>query len=140
MTMPNFHMEELARRIGALRHAVEKEYALSEKQRSARGIESYSIELGQAEKDYQDLLDSAGSGNHHQDSGPQMAPSAAEIQPLLPADTALLEFVVGKQSVTELLMTSHAIFGLPIRVSSEALFSRTELLRGLIDRKSTRLN
>ena len=43
-----------------------------------------------------------------------------------------MEYVVGKQSVSILLVTSQSVIGLPVAVTFESLSSRTELLRELI--------
>jgi len=63
---------------------------------------------------------------------PQTIPSAAEIRHLLPPGTALIEYVVGKQTVSILLMTAASIVGMSVSITSENLSSRTELLRDLI--------
>ena len=128
-------IRELGERIRSLRHAIEKEYATPEKERRGQALELYSAELNRAEKDYQELLDNAHS-NRDFSVRPQAIPSVSEIQRLLPPETALIEFVVGKQSVSTLLITPSSIAGIPVNVSSESLSSRTELLRGLIMQRS----
>ncbi len=129
------HIRELAQRIRSLRHAIEKEYASPEKERRGQALELYSSELNRAEKDYQELLDNAHS-NRDASVRPQGIPTVSEIQRLLPPETALIEFVVGKQAVSTLLITPSSVAGIPVNVSSDSLSSRTELLRGLIMRRS----
>jgi len=130
------HIRELAAQIRTLRREIEKEYATPEKDRRGQALEFYSAELDRAERDYQDLLDNARSFNHAENPDSQVIPSVPELQHFLSADKALLEFVVGKQSVSAFLMTPESVVGIPISVSSDALTSRVELLRGLITRRS----
>jgi CHAT domain-containing protein len=62
----------------------------------------------------------------------QGIPPVSEIQHHLPRDTAIAEYVVGKQSVIILLVTAKSVIGLPVPVTFESLSSRTELVRDLI--------
>ena len=52
-------IQELGEQIRTLRHAIQKEYAVPEKERRGQALESYSAELGRAERDYEELLDDA---------------------------------------------------------------------------------
>ena len=126
------HLRELAERIRSLRHAIEKEYAAPEKERRGQALDLYSAELNRAEKDYQELLDNGRNSDRESSARSQAIPSVSEIQRLLPPETALIEFVVGKQSVSTLLITPSSVVGIPIQISSDSLSSRIELLRGLI--------
>jgi CHAT domain-containing protein len=129
-------IRELAERIRRLRHAIEKEYATPEKDRRGQALDLYSSELNRAEKDYQELLDDAHL-NGDASMRVEAIPTISEIQRLLPPVTALIEFVVGKQSVSTLLITSNSVVGIPIQISSDSLSSRTELLRALILARSS---
>jgi len=129
------HLRELEQQIRSLRHAIKKEYATLEKERRGQALELYSAELNRAEKDYQELLDNARS-DRNASVRTQAIPMVSEIQRLLPPKTALIEFVVGKQSVSTLFVTAKSVVGISIPVSSESLSLRTELLRGLIMQRS----
>lgn len=121
---------ELSQQIHTLRHAIEKEYSVSEKQRRGQALDLFASELDQAERAYQDLLDSAGaaaSGNSL-----QSVPATTEIQHSLPPGTALLEYVVGKESLSILTVKTESVTGTTVAIGSESLSSRTELMRGLI--------
>jgi CHAT domain-containing protein/Tfp pilus assembly protein PilF len=127
------HIRELGEQIRALRRALQKEYAVPQNERRDQALQLYSTELTQAEREYAALLDD--SRNSMAVSKPDHAeaiPSVSEIQHHLPRDTALVEYVVGKQSVSILLVTSTSLVGLPVPVTFESLSSRTELLRDLI--------
>jgi CHAT domain-containing protein len=89
--------------------------------------------LTKAEREYAAVLDDSRSSvvaskSNHAES----VPSVSEVQHQIPRDAALLEYVVGKQSVSILLVTSTSVVGLPVPVTFESLSSRTELLRDLI--------
>jgi CHAT domain-containing protein/Tfp pilus assembly protein PilF len=121
---------DLEERIRSLRSRLRKEFARSETERSRPALEAYSTELEQAEKDYQGLLDS--SRTNRTDGRVKTIPTPADIQRLLPSGSALIEYVIGKQAISTLLMTRSFIIGMPILIPSESLSSRVELLRDLI--------
>lgn len=130
-------IQELAEQIRSLRHAIQKEYAASQKDRRGQALELYSAELARAERSYEDLLDSAQDPSVGR-TPTNAVPSAADIQHLLPQSTAVVEFVVGNDSISALLITRESVSGVPIRIASESLSSRIELLRGLITERSER--
>lgn len=125
-------MRELAEQIQTLRRARQKEYSIPQNERRGDALELFSSELARAEHDYEALVDSSDFSVTARSGS---LPSAIEIQHLLPADTALIEYVVGKQMVSIFLVTSSSVVGLPVEVKSESLSSRTELLRGLISER-----
>jgi len=129
-------MRELAEQIQTLRRARQKEYSVPQNERRGDALELFSSELARAEHDYEALVDSSDfSVTAPTATRSGSLPSAIEIQHLLPADTALIEYVVGKQMVSIFLVTSSSVVGLPVEVKSESLSSRTELLRGLISER-----
>lgn len=123
-------MRELQERIRALRLALQKEYAVRQNERRSQAVEVFSQELAVAEQEYGVLLDSSAAGPRTTNAADLL--STTEVQHLLPADSALLEYVVGKQTVSTFLITSTSVVGVPVQVKSESLSSRTELLRSLI--------
>lgn len=128
-------IRELGERIRTLRHAVEQEYSAPQKERRNQALETYSAELRQAERDYEALVDESRRsvvGLQKHGTITPLSVSVAEIQHHLPDHTALVEYVVGKQSVSILLVSPTSVIGLPVQVTSDSLFSRTELLRDLI--------
>ena len=122
---------ELSEQIGTLRRAIEKEYSISEKQRRGPAVELFSSELEQAQRAYQELLDQTRNAPPSLTSL-QNVPTISEIQNSLPSDTALIEYVVGKQELSILIVNRKSVEGTTVQVSSESLSSRTELLRDLI--------
>ena len=130
-------IRELGEQIRMLRRAIQKEYYGPENERRPQALESFSTELAQAERDYEALLDTsrisiAGLSNPRAEA----VPSIAEIQHSLPRHAALIEYVVGKQTVSIFLVTPGSVIGMPVSISAENLSSRTELLRDLITEKS----
>jgi CHAT domain-containing protein/Tfp pilus assembly protein PilF len=121
---------ELGEQIRSLRSTIQKEYALPEKERRGQALEIYSAELDHAEREYQELLDN--SRRSRPVSGAQTIPTIADIQQLLPIDATLIEYVIGKEAVSILLVTRETVIGKPVQITSESLSSRTELLRALI--------
>jgi CHAT domain-containing protein/Tfp pilus assembly protein PilF len=126
-------IRELGQQIRSLRRTLEQEYAAPQKERREQALQLYSNELTQAEREYAAVLDDSRSSVVVSKSDHvETIPSASEIQHQIPRDAALVEYVVGKQSVSILLVTSTSIVGLPVPVTFESLSSRTELLRDLI--------
>jgi CHAT domain-containing protein len=126
-------MRELGEQIRTLRRAIQKEYGQPDKDRRGQALESYSAELAKAERDYEALLDnsrSSMSAGSMRDG--ESIPPLTEVQHLLPDDAALIEYGVGRQTLSIMLVTPASITGIPVPITSESLTSRTELLRGLI--------
>jgi CHAT domain-containing protein/Tfp pilus assembly protein PilF len=121
---------ELSEQIRSLRRAIEKEYSVSEKDRRGQAMDLFATELDRAERAYQELLDDARSAPSGKSL--QSIPASDEIQHLLPPDTALIEYVVGKKAVSILTVKAESVIGTSVSVNSESLSSRTELMRGLI--------
>ncbi len=126
-------LRELGERIRTLRHALENEYQAPQAQRREQAVQVYSDELATAEREYAGLLDR----NHDTATGVQSGGrlailSTSEIQQRLPSTAALVEYVVGREDVSILLITPSAVRGFSVPVTAESLSSRTELLRDLI--------
>jgi CHAT domain-containing protein/Tfp pilus assembly protein PilF len=128
------HIQELARQIHSLRHALQKEYSAPEREQRGQAIELYSAELSRAEREYEQALDDS-----RKSTGPkaflQAVPTTAEIQHWLRPDTALIEYVVGKHGVSILCVTGKSVAGISSPISTDNLTSRTELLRDLITQR-----
>jgi CHAT domain-containing protein len=127
-------VQELGKQIRVLRRALEEEYALPQNQKRGPAIQLYSAELRQAERDYEMLLDAARVAESNTGRGDSV-PSVPQIQHHLSDDTAVVEYVVGKQAVSILVVRSNSVIGLRVPITYESLSSRTELLRDLISGK-----
>jgi CHAT domain-containing protein/Tfp pilus assembly protein PilF len=122
--------QDLDKQIHSLRTQVRKEYARPADERRDPALQAFSLELGRAEKEYQEVLDNSRAVKGEAEV--PTIPRAADIQSRLPEDVALIEYVIGKQEISTLLITRGSVLGIPVSVSSESLSSRIELLRALI--------
>src|SRR5438874_2417290 len=107
---------ELREQIQTLRKAVRKEYSIPENERRGHALELFSSELAEAERDYAALLDNSFSVTGYTSAPGGTLLSATEIQHLLPADTALIEYVVGRQMVSIFLVTPSSVVGMPVQI------------------------
>jgi len=128
---PQKRVRELMEQMETLRHNIDKEYSVPDKRRHNQALELFSKELGQAQVEYQELLDTLGSSSRPART-PASVPDLREIQELIPSGTALLEYVVGKHSLGILTLKRDSVTGSTVQVSADSLASRTELLRDLI--------
>ena len=126
-------IQELDEQIHTLRQAVEKEYAAPPDLRHGPDLQLYSVELNGAEREYATLMDASNNlaEGSKEDRARNILP-AAEVQRHLPPKSALVEYVVGRNTLSIIVVTSTSVVGLPIDVTSESLYSRSELLRDLI--------
>ncbi len=121
---------ELRERVRRLQQALENTKEDGIPVYPERAMDRFSQELARAEKEYAVFLDD--HARIHAASG--ALTSAPSIQRLLAADQALIEYVVGPESVVVFLLTSReiAVKSLPLRESD--LSARILLLRDLIRR------
>ena len=124
-------LRELQARIRHLQSAVVAEQSKS--QQEQRSLSTFSAELAKAESRYQELLDDLRS--RAADSPIQRGVrvfSTREVSAALPADAALLEYVVGSTSTSLLCVTPRGVFGTSLPVRSADLTAKVELFRDLI--------
>jgi len=124
-------LAELRARIRRLQSAVTAEENNADEHRSAR--DGHSAELSAAEARYQELIDDlrARNPNWAVQRGWTIS-STDEVSRVLPADAALLEYVVGSQSTSLLCMAHQTLRGASIATTSADLTAKVELLRDLI--------
>ncbi len=128
---------ELREKIRQLQKALERENNRSQEERRAQDAESYSRELADAERTYQNLLDDLRASDPEYAAAESLkVPELAEVQTRLGPGTALLEYVVGQDQVLALALTAKQVRAHVIPLSSTNLAGRIELLRGLIARRS----
>ncbi len=125
-------LAELRARIQRLETAVEAEQGRPrDEQRSV--ADTYSEELAAAETRYQELMDDLRARKPDWALQRGMAISTpAEVSRALPADAALLEYVVGAKSTSLLCIAHHGLRGSSIPITSADLTAKVELLRDLI--------
>jgi CHAT domain-containing protein/Tfp pilus assembly protein PilF len=122
--------KELRAQIEDLREKISKEYSTSEKDRHGQALETFSRELEQAQVAYEAVLDKPEDTSLRRTM--TVPPALGEIQRLLPSDAALVEYVVGRQSLSILTIKKTWVDGTTVPVTADSLEARTELFRDLI--------
>jgi CHAT domain-containing protein/tetratricopeptide (TPR) repeat protein len=122
---------ELSQQLAKLREQIEKEYSADEKERHGQALEMFSQELERTQTAYEELLE-ASRGASQARGGVAGVPEASTIQERIPARTALVEYVVGKQSLSILVIRKESVNGTRVQVGSEKLAARIDLFRDLI--------
>lgn len=121
---------ELREQVARLREKIEREYSVPEKERHQQDLELFSQELERTQTSYEELLETA-----HDDqarSNATDAPDALAIQRRIPSGTALVEYVIGKQFLSILMITNDSIHGSSVQVGADKLAARVDLFRDLI--------
>jgi CHAT domain-containing protein/tetratricopeptide (TPR) repeat protein len=128
------HIAELQTRIRRLERAIDEENskALSEQRGSA--LSTFSGELADAEREYSDLVGLHASGAGAGVPSPAAPPDPAETERELPADRALIEYVVGPRQVAIFVLRHDGLHATLEPVRSLDLESKVTLLRDLIRR------
>ncbi len=92
-----------------------------------------SLELARAEREYENLLDDLRSRQpaYVLANGLETL-SLSRLQARLPTDTALLEYVVGSDAVSELVVRRQTVWATTVAVRQDDLESNIELMRNLI--------
>jgi CHAT domain-containing protein len=127
---------ELRERIRQLQRSIAEENAKDPSERRAAKEQSYSADLVQAERAYQNLLDDLRAADPEYAAARRLAtPSVEELQRALPGNAALLEYVVAGDSVAIFVMTNRRLEAKSVQVQD--LESRVELLRSLVYREGS---
>ncbi len=121
----------LQERIRQLRGALAQEQARERPDQRQLAINVYSSELIKAEQEYQVLLDDR-QKKHRIAGGLSHVPTYAEVRGRLAADEALIEYVVGDDSIMVFVLTRESLLTETIPMGQQDLNSRIELLRDLI--------
>lgn len=124
---------ELRERIRQLRRLINAEWVQPANQRRGQALDTFSKDLAAAERAYQDLLDDLRRSDPTYVAWHALAlPSAAQLQKLLPPNTALIEYVIAENKLAIFVLTSERVRATTVSISAENLRSRVELLRDLI--------
>lgn len=129
---------ELRGRIRQLQRALEEESEKPAAERRKPALDLFTGELVAAEREYQTLLDDLrGRRPDHASSGALPVPTCDQVQRLLPADTALVEYVVGEEDLAIFVLTHQTMRAVTVHQRSADLRTKVELLRDLIVREGT---
>ena len=129
---------ELRERIRQLQRAIEEENTKRASQQRRRALEVFSSELTAAERAYEDLVDDLKRTQPAYASARSMTvPSAAQVQRLLPDDTALIDYVVAPDIVAVFVLTANEMRAKALPLRAMDLRAKVELLRELLTRKDS---
>jgi len=129
---------ELRERIRRLQQILVEEEAKVASEQRAEALAIFHEELAAAERAYGDLdVELRRTDPEYAWARDLAVPSTEEIQRRLPEGTALLEYVIGKQTLAIFVLTSSRIQATTVPVSSVDLTARVELLRELVSRESS---
>jgi len=126
-----FAMKE---RIRALRKVLAEENTLSRHEQRQQAISVYSQELLAAEQQYQAFLDDLRRSGV---AGRSKAPTYQEVGARLASDEALVEYVVGSESLMLFVLTRESLVTDTIPLRREDLDNKVELVRNLIRRQDS---
>jgi CHAT domain-containing protein/Tfp pilus assembly protein PilF len=129
---------ELRERIRQLQRAMEEETTRPGPEQRTQALQFFSAELAAAEREYQNLLDDLRRTEPaFATAGVLTAPSAEDVQRHLPADGALLEYVIAEDSVAIFVVTSENMLVKTVPLRRADLHTKVELLRDLLLRKES---
>lgn len=124
---------ELRSRIRQLRRSIEEENAKPLAEQKRQKVQVFSGELGSAERQYQTLLDDLRSVPSADPTARALAvPSSDRVRTMLPAEAALVAYVVGEENVVIFVLTRDDEHATTVPVRARDLRAKIELLRDLI--------
>ena len=128
--------QELRGRIRQLQRAIQHEGSRSPPERRQEALTLFSKELAEAERSYQNRLDDLRTSEPAYAAVRSLsAPSAEEVQRLLPPGTALIEYVIAEQVVSVFVLTPDKLRARTVPIRRLDLRAKVELLRDLVARK-----
>ena len=127
---------ELRSRIRQLQRSMDQENAKPKSQQRGEAIGVFSGELAEAEREYQALIDDLRSKRPELAGMRALAvPSTEEVQAALPADDAVIEYVMGEESLAIFVVTQNDVRAKTVPIRAADVRAKTELFRDLIVRE-----
>jgi len=123
--------KELSEQLAKLREKIEEEYSTVEKERHGQALEIFSQELERTQAAYEEVLETSRATSGRRSSVARIS-DASTIQERIPEGTALVEYVVGKQALSILVVKKGSVSGIKVPISAERLATRIDLFRDLI--------
>ena len=140
-TAPKIHPQaerELRERIRQLQRSIDEENSKVASERRVVKADSYSAELAQAERAYQNLLDDLRSSDPEYALARSLTtPLPEELQRQLGANAALIEYVAGDDSLAIFVITGRRLEATVVPVRGADLALKVELLRDLVYRETS---
>ena len=126
----------LRERVRQLQRAIDQEHVRPEGERR-QALDLFSAELVDAERDYQAALAALLTDEPAYAAARALASvSSDDVQKRLPADTALVEYVVADEGVSVFVIRSTGIQAKTVPIRAVDLAGKVELLRDLIVREA----
>ncbi len=127
----------LRERVRQLQRAIDQEHALPAGEQRRQALDLFSAELVDAERAYQAALAVLLTDEPAYAAARALASvSSDDVQRKLPADTALVEYVVADEGVLVFVIRSTGIQAKTVPIRAVDLAARVELLRDLIVREA----
>src|SRR6266404_3317035 len=128
----------LQNRIRELQRKLEEESAKPSPDQKRQALDLFSKELGDAERDYENFLDDLRRTEPAYAAVRALsAPSGKEVERRLMPNTALIEYVLGEQSLVVFVLTSDGLRARTVPVRAIDLEARVDTLRDLMLHKNT---
>jgi CHAT domain-containing protein/Tfp pilus assembly protein PilF len=127
----NPHIAELQARIRRLQRAIDEENSKAPSEQRSSAASTFSGELADAEREYSNLI------GLHVGAGvlsPTAVPEPTDVERNLPADRALIEYIVGPRQIAIFVLRHDGLHAMLEPVRSVDLESKITLLRDLIRR------
>ncbi len=130
---------DLRARIRRLQRVIEQEETRPTPEQRSEKVKAFSNELSVAEREYQALLDDLRNTQPKYASAHALAvPGTEQMQSALPADTALVEYIVGEDDLSVFVLTKTDLHAKSVPVRATGLQAKVELFRDLIAREGSR--
>lgn len=128
----------LQNRIRELQHKLEEENAKLKPEQKRQALDLFSKEMGDAERDYENFLDDLRRTEPAYAAVRALSvPSGKEVEQRLPANTALIEYVVGEQNLVIFVLTPDGLRARTVPLRAIDLEARVDTLRDLMLHKNT---
>jgi len=128
----------LRNRVRDLQRKLEEEAVKPSPEQRGEALDLFSKEFNQAEREYADFLDDLRSADAGYASMRALdAPTSVEVKQLLPANTALVEYVLTEDTLEIFLLTPTELRATSVPIRAADLQGKVEFLRDLLLRKTS---
>jgi CHAT domain-containing protein/Tfp pilus assembly protein PilF len=125
-------------RIRELQRKLEEESAKPSPDQKRQALDLFSKELGDAERNYENFIDDLRRSEPAYAAVRALsAPSGKEVERRLMPNTALIEYVLGEQSLVIFVLTSNGLRARTVPVRAIDMEARVDTLRDLMLHKNT---
>lgn len=128
----------LQNRVRELQRKLEEENAKPSPDQKRQALNLFSKELGDAEREYENFLDDLRRTDPAYAAVRALSvPSGKEVEQRLPANTALIEYVLGEQNLVIFVLTPEGLRAKTVPLRAVDLEARVDTLRDLMLHKNT---